>query len=187
MEGKNWLWMGLGCAAVVVVCGLACSGIMLLGPTLFAAPEEVDVVVDAPLRVDQGQDFSIRIEVTNRGGTPQSIKSVEVTDSYGDGIAITSADPLWDTSEHDGINKLQWYDYSIEVGAHETEVIVLYANALYEGDWGGDVHVCINTKMNYASYPIRTLVGIPGAVEGSGGLGMIGETATPTPVEATWE
>ncbi len=192
--GKGWLWIGLGCGALVVVGGLACGGLALLSPTLFASPEDVDVVVDAPLRVHNGQEFEIRVTVTNGGSATQTIRSVEITDTYGDGIAITSSDPMWDTSEHDGLNHLQWYDYTIDVEGGGSEVLVFHASPLYDGDWGGDVRVCVNTKWNYTSHPIRTLVEAPGAldapvpVEGVvGGLGISGEPAAATPAEATWE
>ena len=136
-----------GIAAV----GLACGG-------LLDEPENITFRVDAPLRITRGEDFQITITVENTASEAQTLYSLDVADAYLAGIAITGSTPSFTESSHVPIDNTWSYSYKIEIPAGESLSVVFDASALNSGDFSGDIDACINSEVNYLSWPVRTLV-----------------------------
>lgn len=126
--------------------------IMLVG----CDAKNVITEVDYPLEVNNSETFEINCSVTNTGRKSQDFVGIDLYDEYLEGIAILSIEPDYDSTTS-GFG-MQSYYYDIEIPGGETIDITITAQALYEGDYGGNIDFCINNDVTYVSEYIRTVV-----------------------------
>ena len=147
--------------AVVVILGIStlCCGGLGLGLMFMAQePEDIEVMVDTPLNVVQGESFVIGVRVTNTADHEQTLYSLDIADAYLDGIAITGSDPPYSTSDHIPIDNTWSYTYMLDIAPMQTVQVQLAAQALSPGDYNGEMDVCINSEVQFLSYQVRTYV-----------------------------
>ena len=69
---------------------LVAACLLLIG---CSSPENVEVSVDAPTAVAQGERFEIRARVLNTATKTQTLVDLDIADKYLDGIVIESTEP----------------------------------------------------------------------------------------------
>ena len=128
-------------------CLLACSAI-----------ENVDVFVDAPAVVQLDDDFEITMKLVNTANKSQKLASIDIADSYLNGIMVIKTAPEYRESMRIPIGNMMSYVYKHSLPPGDTVVFVLYCKAVDTGDFMGDFDFCINSDFNFMSKNVRTIV-----------------------------
>ncbi len=149
--GKN---IGIGCIVIVaaIILGLMCLGSMAKEPT------EVDVMVEAPLEVQQGERFTVVARVRDLSGERRELVDLDVADSYLAGIVIESSDPPFSDAMHVPVDNSLSYSFDLGIEGGGEVVVTFYAYAAHAGDHQGDIDFCIDGAISCLSYPVRTIV-----------------------------
>jgi hypothetical protein len=143
-------------AAILVFIPLA-----ILSPVPAGAedsPQNIEVSVQAPLRVKDGESFEIRARVRNTADEVQTLVDLDFSDRYLNGIAIESASPRFSEGTSYPEEHTFSYTFNLPVQPGAEAEIVLQARAVSPGDYSAELDFCINSPTSYLSYPIRTIV-----------------------------
>ncbi len=149
--GRN---IGIGCVAMVIalIAGLFCLG------HLAREPGDVEVAIEAPLEVSQGERFTIVVRVRNGAGKKRTLVDLDVADEYLSGIVIENSQPPFKDAMHVPIDNTLSYSFDIPIAAGGETVVEFAAYAAHRGDFQGDIDFCIDSGVSCLSYPVRTLV-----------------------------
>ncbi len=134
---------------------LVAACLLLIG---CSSPENVEVSVDAPTAVAQGERFEIRARVLNTATKTQTLVDLDIADKYLDGIVIESTEPRFSEAIHIPIRNVMSYSFDLPIEPGEELVVVLRAYAARPGDYAGTFDFCINSETSFISYPARTIV-----------------------------
>jgi len=135
--------------------------VFLLAAILLAGcgePEDVNVTIELPLNVSQGDEFVIVAAVKNTSSDQQELVSLDIADAYLDGIAILRTEPNHSEATHIPLDNTMSYVFKLPIGAGEQKEIKLYAKALRQGDYNAEIDFCINSDFSFLSRSIRTIV-----------------------------
>lgn len=121
-------------------------------------PENVLVSIDSPPSVQLGDEFIIRFIVQNTANREQSIVSLDVDNSYFEGIYINEIVPESSEVYELGLVDMLCHSFDIAVPPGESREVLFYATALQAGDFQGDVDFCINRDSSFLTKSIRTVV-----------------------------
>ena len=135
--------------------------VFLLAAILLAGcgePEDVNVTIELPLNVSQGDEFVIVATVKNTSSDQQELVSLDIADGYLDGIAILRTEPNHSEATHIPLDNTMSYVFELPVGAGEQKEIKLYAKAVRQGDYNAEIDFCINSEFSFLSRSIRTIV-----------------------------
>jgi hypothetical protein len=161
---RKAIWIVGGVVAALALCAVACSILWLLTgiPGAIAATrrgvEDVEIQVDAPDVVDEGEQTSIVVQITNTASEAQRLYSIQVFESYLKGIAITSARPAYVEHSKVPLVDVRVYRFEHSIPPGETTVVVLNAVAVQEGPYLGTLSVCINRGAACESFEVWTMV-----------------------------
>ena len=108
----------------------------------------ISVAIETPPAVTQGEAFEIRAIVTNRGEKPANLDSIDIGDSYLEGVSITSAEPPWIGTMHIPIDDTVSHDFQATVPAGQSLTVIFHAKATQRGTFSGDFDICVNSMMN---------------------------------------
>ena len=110
-----------------------------------------------PVSVVVGESFDIVAHVTHNADENQLLHSIDIGESYLEGIAITSSTPDFSESYYldDGT-----YTHTLltDVPAGDGVDIVFHAVALESGNWKGAFDVCFDDGINCSFYTVSTFV-----------------------------
>lgn len=151
---KVWLSVLGGGLFVLLLC---CSGVILFFYRIAEGPENIAVSVECPIQVRVNETFTITVRVTNEDTIERELHSIDVYDSYLEGITITSSDPPWSETKGSFGYLTCYFQTLLPPGAEK--VVTFQAQALKAGDFSGDLDVCIDTQFLYITQVLRTLVG----------------------------
>ncbi|MEE8153505.1 MAG: hypothetical protein V3T53_00935 [Phycisphaerales bacterium] len=150
---------------VLLICGgiagmlcLSCIGGIAWIYSIAKAPENINIQVDAPLEVSNGEQFVVTIRIENTADETQVLHSIDIWDLYLQGIAIRNTEPAYRQSYHIPIDNTQSFEFYLDILPHETITITLNATAVAAGDFNSFFDACINSDVSYLTYPIRTVV-----------------------------
>ena len=146
------------CGGIAGVLCLSCIGGIAWVYSIAKAPENINIQVDAPLEVSNGDRFVVTIRIENTASETQVLHSIDVWDRYLEGIAIVSTEPAYRQSYHVPIDNTQAFEFYRDIGPYETITIKLNATAVSPGDFNSFFDACINSDISYLTYPIRTVV-----------------------------
>ncbi|MBT4857278.1 hypothetical protein HON52_03780 [Candidatus Uhrbacteria bacterium] len=123
----------------------------------YTIPEGWDSAVAYPLEALEGDEITIVATVTNDTGEDQVLHSIDIGESYLDGIAITSTDPEFTDSFllDDGTYT---HFFVIDVPAGESTEVTFTGRALTAGDYQGAFDICIDDGLTCNFLQVRTLV-----------------------------
>ena len=150
-----------GCAAVG--CGLLVVGVAVavLGGLSWISsdPGDIEVKVEAPLRVAPDARFDLVATVTNTGSSARTLVDVDIAKSYLEGLVVEASQPPFSDAMHVPIDETvsHSFDQRIEPGQQARIVFTMFA--AHSGDFSGDLDFCIDSELRCLSYPVRTLVG----------------------------
>jgi hypothetical protein len=157
MDRRVIIGIGIGCGAVIL-CAVAA---LVLGGTWLGStikePTDVEVEVNVPLQVRNGQGFLILVTIRDTSGKAQELDSIDISDTYLDGIAIERTEPPF--LESFSILGYRSFNFAREIPANGDLIVRFFVVGVRTGDFSGDIDVCINGPGNCLSYPLRSIVG----------------------------
>ncbi len=140
----------LNCPLTLVILGwgiLGCSSV-----------ENIEVAVDSPTTIKQGERFAIRVSVRNTGASEQTLVDLDIADEFLKGVVIESSNPPFSRSMHVPLDNTISYHYGLPIPPGKEISITLSAYAAHQGDYSGEFDFCINSEMNCLFYAVRTIV-----------------------------
>jgi hypothetical protein len=157
---RKWIVpLAIGCS---LLCLIAVVVAVLAGSAFFRwlaeEPENVDVQVDTPITVTPDETFTIEISVENLGTEAQILDSIDITDSYLEGLAIQRAEPPFTESYSVPVVDYQSYTFRRTIQPGETLRVQLYVQPLKAGDFNGEIDVCIGSGSACLTFMARTVV-----------------------------
>lgn len=147
----------IGCAVVaaLVVAALV-AGVVWVYTS--SSVDDVAVVVDGPVAVVAGEEFTLTAHIRNSGAKPQKLVDLDIADTYLDGIVISASEPAFSSSEHIALDSSVSHSFDRQIPANGELVVRLRALALRPGDFAGDFDFCINNSFACLPHHIRTVV-----------------------------
>lgn len=147
----------IGCAVVaaLVVAALV-AGVVWVYTS--SSVDDVAVVVDGPVAVVAGEEFTLTAHIRNSGAKPQRLVDLDIADTYLDGIVISASEPAFSSSEHIALDSSVSHSFDRQIPANGELVVRLRALALRPGDFAGDFDFCINNSFACLPHHIRTVV-----------------------------
>jgi hypothetical protein len=121
-------------------------------------PKNIIISMDAPLEVNQGEEFTIVVSLKNMANKPQELVAIDIADRYLDGIGVVSTKPPFIESEHIPIDNTMSYKFKREIPSNSNQIVEIKAKAIEEGEYKGDFDFCINSEFNFLSQSARTIV-----------------------------
>ncbi len=151
---SNWRAAGIALLLAPVALVLFFVGGFTLSTLL--QPQDIEIRVDAPLVVNQGEPFEIKLHAQNKGDTQVTLVAIDISQEYLRGIVIDSSDPPFSASEEILWIVSHFYDLSIPAG-QEIE-ITLQAHGEVQGNYYEWFSFCIDSEMTCLDYEVLTTV-----------------------------
>lgn len=109
----------------------------------------VSVAIESPPEVKAGEVFEIRAIVNNKDDEAARLDSIDIGDSYLEGIELESSEPAWvgDTF-HIPVDNTVSHEYQASVPAGGSFTVTFKARAAKAGSFGGDFDICVNSAVN---------------------------------------
>ncbi len=145
----------IGCGVLLI---LGLGGCFVAVKYLLEEPEGVEVSVDAPARVTEGETFRIVARARNTGDEDRSLVDLDLADEYLEGIMILDTEPGNRGSMHVPIDNTVSYKFELPIPPGGTAEVTFEAQALAAGDFAGDFDFCIDSETTCLSSHVRTLV-----------------------------
>lgn len=139
-----------------------CGAILAVALGLFAItnePSSVEVSVDAPANVPLNERFEIIITIENITDEEQTLDSIDIEDSYLEGLSVELSEPPFSSTEPIPLVAYQTYTMQHRIPAGSTVEVRFLMVGEMEGKYGGDIDVCINLATNCLTRTIVTEVG----------------------------
>jgi hypothetical protein len=151
--------LGVGCLVLVIAVGVA----IILGLRwLSAGPEDIQVQVAVPVRVEEGQTFELKATVTNNASHVRKLVDVDIADEYLAGLAVQSATPTFESSLHVPIDNSLSHTFNLDIPPNSEADVTFTLYAARAGDFSGDVDFCIDSQVQCVTQVVRTVVAAPG-------------------------
>lgn len=122
----------------------------------FAPPRDVEIAVRTDDPIAAGARFRVTVEIRNDADFAQSLDSIDVEDSWLDGLRIEASRPPW--SGRETYPGFESFAYGIELPAGTLRTVVFEAIGDDPGSWRGDFDVCINTGTSCETTVVATTV-----------------------------
>jgi len=161
-ENSTQKWIITGCVSVFVIaiCCIAAvfGGLVWLGSMSTEGLAQIDV--KAPTNVQQGQVYAITVEIKNISNDEITLYSVDIEENLLRGFIITSVKPTYlDTYDYGfGGETYQTYSFDARIPPGQSLIVTFEGEAVLNGDFSGDVDVCLNSSFNCYTGFIRTIV-----------------------------
>jgi len=120
--------------------------------------ENIEVAIDQPVDVREGEQFTTIMTVSNTGSVSQELFSIDIADTFLEGVMVVASSPPFRESTHVPIDNTQSYSFNSAIGPGQTLDVKFTMQALYPGVYRGDVDFCINDDYTFVSYPIGTVI-----------------------------
>lgn len=123
----------------------------------YKIPDGWDVDVDYPTSVAIGDEITIVATVTNNTGEDQILHSIDIGETYLEGVAITDTDPAYSDSFllDDGTYT---HFFIVDVADGESSTVTFTGTALTAGDYQGAFDVCIDDGLTCNFLQVRTVI-----------------------------
>ncbi len=160
--GTFALWFAGGCLVLFVCTMLGC--VLGIGGLVWIsqAPENVNVSIDAPVRVNVGDEVEFVVSVENTGADPIELYGMDISINYLNGVLVESVDPpfaevnQFDTFGNGETYRTYYFYTSIAPG--DTVSFTFSGTAVSPGDYSGSLDVCIDSDFSCVGNFIRTVV-----------------------------
>lgn len=165
MNDQKLLWVGGGCLggcllSFLIFALFSVGGIAWL---INLPPEDVELTLEHPIQVSNGDEVTIEIEIKNTADVPQQLNSIDFSMNYLEGLVIDEADPQFgSTNLYDSFAPTEsfmtyYFDQTIPAGG--SLLVRFSATAVMEGDFSGQITVCVNSPMECLEKSARTVIG----------------------------
>lgn len=115
--------------------------LLLLGAGCIGSPG-LSVLIEAPASVVEGEDFNLVVHIENGTASDRILEEVFIDEGLYDGIYTNAVTPeiVDDTFSKPGVYSAIFE--GVVIGAGDVEEIVFDMNAVWSGDYLGNVQVC---------------------------------------------
>jgi len=141
------------CLPCTVISAIAGGGFV---NEIFAEPANVNIEVNAPRTVTEGESFTIEVQVKNLADQPQVLDSIDIQTDYLDMIAIHETRPSFTT--YTDWEDFRSYVFGQDIQPNESVMVQFSAVAVKAGAFSGDIQVCLNSWFSCQSCPLRTSI-----------------------------
>jgi hypothetical protein len=109
----------------------------------------VSVAIESPSEVKVGETFEIRAIVDNKDAAEANLDSIDIGDSYLEGITLESSQPAWigDTF-HIPVDNTVSHEFQAKVPPGTSFTVTFKARATKAGRFAGDFDICVNSAVN---------------------------------------
>jgi hypothetical protein len=144
----------------LVLCGLIWLGGAKLINWIEQGNEGLAFRVEAPLQVEAGAPVEILVSVENNTADEGLLQSIDISLDYLEGIAVESSQPMFSQSSLLEFGpEMRSYAFLRPVPAGGVEQVTFSGIAVKEGDFSGEVQVCMGMIPVCDTFVIRTIVG----------------------------
>ena len=147
----------VGCALVTAL-ALALLAAGLVWVFSSSTVDDVSVVVEGPVAVAEGDEYTLVLTIRNEADWPQRLVDLDIADSYLDGVVLRASEPSFASSQHVPLDRSVSHSFDLPIPAGGALVIRLHALALRPGDFAGDFDICVNHSYACLPHHIRTIV-----------------------------
>lgn len=152
--------IGCGITGLAVVIALVAGGAWFYNAVTV---RHIEASISAPLSVALDEPFDITVHIKNTASVSQSLVDLDVAQGYLSGVAIRSASPPYKESTGLPLNGGTSLTFKHSIPANGELVVVLHAVGVQEGDFSGDIDLCINSSFGFVTHQVRTMVTKNGA------------------------
>jgi hypothetical protein len=152
---SNWRAAGIALLLAPVAVVLFLVGGFTLSTLL--QPQDIEIRVDAPLVVNEGEPFEIQLHAQNKGDTQVTLVAIDISKEYLRGIVIESFNPPFSESEED-LPFIVSYHYDLPIPAGQKIEIILQAHGEVQGNYYEWFSFCIDSAMTCLDYEVLTTV-----------------------------
>lgn len=158
LEQDKRFWCGLGCTIV----GLgACVILLLVGLIIFNwlnRKPETNVTLAAPGQIAPEVPFTIELQIENLTDKPQMLDSIEISPDYLAGVRIDGSEPPFVEMIDRPVSQDQAYLFQHPLQPGQVLTVKLSAVAIEQGEFVGEVDVCMDGLIRCLSYGVQTVV-----------------------------
>ncbi len=151
---SNWRAAGIALLLAPVAVVLLLVGGFTLSTLL--QPQDIEIRVDAPLVVNQGEPFEIQLHAQNKGDTQVTLVAIDISKEYLRGIVIESFNPPF--SESEAFPFIVSHYYYLPIPAGQEIEITLQAHGEVQGNYYEWFSFCIDSEMTCLDYEVLTTV-----------------------------
>ena len=149
---------------IVTAIGLLCFCTVFGGGLFFllsssTTPTDVQVTVDAPISVPLNEPYLVSINVQNLTAVSQILDSIDIQNSYLAEIRVEGVDPTYSDSFEIPWVGYQSYTFESTIPANRSIQVDFIMVGLTEGEYSGDVDICINNGSNCITKVVTTEIG----------------------------
>lgn len=119
--------------------------------------DHVELNVTSPANVTEGDAFDIVVTVRNTGADQTTLHSIDLYNSYLDGVEVLSSTPAFD-SQGSMLGEYEAFRYDDALPPGAVSVVTLRARARKVGVWVGDLDVCIGSDVTFKTHVMTTTV-----------------------------
>jgi len=113
-------------------------------------------VIHAPTSVAVGEAFEVVATITHNADETQTLHSIDMGETYLEGVAITSSDPAFSQAYLLGDGT---YSHTFMTDVPVDGLTITFdAVALQSGNWKGAFDVCLDDGLNCSFYTVSTYV-----------------------------
>ncbi len=150
-----------GCSLLLI----CCIGTILIGAGGIAwaglqSPEGAEFTIDVPDEVKVGDQFDIVVKIKNTQLEPQNLIAISFAMDYLSGIEILDSDPTFIYQDEFVILEIpiQIYTYQEMILQDEILEIIIIAEAVQVGNFGGEIQICLNSATNCVRISTQTVI-----------------------------
>jgi len=123
----------------------------------YEVPEGWGVETDYPTTAAVGDEIVITVTATNNTGEDQVLHSVDIGETYLEGVAIVDTEPAYSDSFllDDGTYT---HFFIMDVADGESATVTFTGRALLAGDYQGAFDVCIDDGLTCNFLQVRTVI-----------------------------
>lgn len=139
-------------------------GALVIGVLFFlfsssSVPTDVSVIVNAPRAVPVNEPYAIKVRIQNLTAETQILDSIDVQESYLEGVQLLSTEPMFGDSTTIPLVGFQSYTYGDFIGGSETFIVELVFEGIMEGTFSGDIDICVNSATECATRQLTVVIG----------------------------
>lgn len=154
-------------AFIILALGIILLCICIIGSVAMFAivgstttPGNVRVTIDAPSSVPLNEPFLMTVQIRSLTAEGQSIDSIDIQNSYLEGIEVQSTQPAATDQFSIPIVGFETYLFERDLFGNDTVTIEFVMMGFTEGQYSGDIDVCIDNGSNCVSQTIETEIGV---------------------------
>ena len=160
---KKRLWIVGGCLAILIcIAGVAVIVFGGIYKLTFQTPDDITVELNVPTDAQVGDTVKFSIKVNNLSAKSVELLSVDFSLNLLNGIIIKGTDPSYsDTNTYDllgGGETFTTYYFRRSIAPGESLTLLFNAEAMTEGDYSGNVVICIDSDFNCLTNATRIVI-----------------------------